>query len=170
MLPNEEQFSTHFLPENLRALRKRAGLSQEELASKVGLNRGNIASYEKGTAVPKLCNLIKLAGFFKVPVIELTSGSLLHSPLTQNGQLSGSKDSCVHQINRELAELRKVVDSLETCYYFNIKNLCEEERNSKEIQALITHFEQLREVTRSLLHTNSELLGIARKGSGSAVT
>lgn len=168
MLPNEEQFSTHFLPENLRALRKRAGLSQEELAAKVGLNRGNIASYEKGIAVPKLCNLIKLAGFFKVPVIELTSESLLLGHQIHNGQTFGSQRSNVHQINKELTELRKVVESLETCYYFNIKNLCEEDRNSKEIQALITHFEQLREVTRSLLHTNTELLGIARNSSGSA--
>jgi transcriptional regulator with XRE-family HTH domain len=167
MLPNEEHFSTHFLPLNLRALRRRAGLSQEELASRVGLNRGNIASYEKGTAIPKLCNLIKLAGFFRVPVIDLTSKSLLNGHAELNGQAPTPEHSDVRRLGKELLELRKVVESLETCYSFNIKNLCEEDKNSKEIQALITHFEQLREVTHSLLSTNKTLLGIAQNDTGS---
>lgn len=64
------------LSQNIRYLRKRQELSQEELALRVGLNRGNIASYENGTAEPKICNLLKLAQIFGISVTDLTQKDL----------------------------------------------------------------------------------------------
>ena len=45
----------------LKMARIRAGLTQEELAEKVGISRGSIARYELGEMEPKLENLISLS-------------------------------------------------------------------------------------------------------------
>ena len=56
----------NLLPRNIKSLRRKLRFSQEELAQKLGLNRGNIASYENGSAEPKICNLLKFASLFRV--------------------------------------------------------------------------------------------------------
>jgi ribosome-binding protein aMBF1 (putative translation factor) len=45
----------------LRELRQCAGLSQRELAERIGSTQSAIARMEKGEAEPKLCTLEKLA-------------------------------------------------------------------------------------------------------------
>ena len=65
MMDFQESHSKIYLSGNIRFLRKQKELSQEELAVHIGLNRGNIASYEKGTAEPKFCNLVPMADFFQ---------------------------------------------------------------------------------------------------------
>jgi transcriptional regulator with XRE-family HTH domain len=46
---------------NLRALRDRAGLSQEELGEMCGLDRTEISLLERGLRFPRLDTLVKLA-------------------------------------------------------------------------------------------------------------
>ena len=65
-----------YLNQNIRFLRKRLSLSQEELANRVGLNRGNIASYENGTAEPRICNLLKLSTLFGISIMDITQKDL----------------------------------------------------------------------------------------------
>lgn len=45
----------------LRAMRQRAGLSQRELAERMGSTQSAIARMEKGETEPKFCTLEKLA-------------------------------------------------------------------------------------------------------------
>lgn len=52
--------------DNLMALRKRAGLSQEELANAIGVSRQSISKYETGTAEPDFARLAKLQAYFAV--------------------------------------------------------------------------------------------------------
>lgn len=52
----------------IRELRKEKGLSQRELAKKVGVSFQSISFYENEDRVPKLETWIKLANFFNVPV------------------------------------------------------------------------------------------------------
>ena len=68
----KEGFTSDVLKLNIRYLRKKMNLSQEELANAIGLNRGNIASYESGTAEPKIANLVKMSKLFSVPLADLT--------------------------------------------------------------------------------------------------
>lgn len=49
------------LAENLKCIRKEKGLSQEELAVKVGVVRQTISKWEKGLSVPDSGLLIELA-------------------------------------------------------------------------------------------------------------
>jgi len=54
--------------DNLVFLRKREGLSQQELANKVGLSRSAISMYESGARMPPADVLIILADFFNVKI------------------------------------------------------------------------------------------------------
>ena len=49
------------LNENIKQLRKAKGLSQEELAAKLGVVRQTISKWEQGLSVPDSDILIKLA-------------------------------------------------------------------------------------------------------------
>ena len=49
-------------------LRKRAGLSQEELAERLGVSRQAISRWEMGLAMPDASNLLQLSGLFRVTV------------------------------------------------------------------------------------------------------
>ena len=54
--------------EKLTALRKKAGLSQEELAQQLGVTRQSVSKWKGGTAVPELVKLISLSELFGVRV------------------------------------------------------------------------------------------------------
>jgi len=49
-------------------LRAAKGITQEELASEVGVARQTIIAIEKGNYVPSLLLALKLAHFFKKPI------------------------------------------------------------------------------------------------------
>ncbi|MXQ49638.1 helix-turn-helix domain-containing protein [Streptococcus pneumoniae] len=50
----------------LKELRKKHGLTQQELADKVGTNRVNITKWETGRTEPSLENVVRLAKLFGV--------------------------------------------------------------------------------------------------------
>lgn len=56
---------------NIKFLRKSRGLTQDELARNIGVNRAVIGSYEENRATPKLSVLRDLAYFFKVSIDDL---------------------------------------------------------------------------------------------------
>ena len=58
----------------LYELRKKAGLSQEELANLVGVSRQAVQKWEAGTSRPDLDNLTALARYFNVTLDWLITG------------------------------------------------------------------------------------------------
>ncbi|OGS01786.1 MAG: transcriptional regulator [Elusimicrobia bacterium RBG_16_66_12] len=56
---------------SVRELRTHAGLTQEDLAEKVGVTRVTINCLERGVYLPSLALAIKLARFFRRPVEEI---------------------------------------------------------------------------------------------------
>ncbi|MDO4384476.1 MAG: helix-turn-helix transcriptional regulator [Clostridia bacterium] len=57
--------------ENLKALRRKKGMSQEELAARLHVVRQTVSKWEKGLSVPDSDLLIRLAEVFEVSVGEL---------------------------------------------------------------------------------------------------
>ena len=55
----------------LKELRKSAGLTQEQLASKLGLSRVNYTRYEVGAVRPDYETIILLADFYDISLDEL---------------------------------------------------------------------------------------------------
>lgn len=58
---------------NIKNLRRSHGLTQDQLADKIGVNRAMIGSYEEGRAVPKLPVLRTLAYYFDVSIDDLVN-------------------------------------------------------------------------------------------------
>ena len=58
----------------LKTLRKAKGLTQQELADRLGLKRAALGAYEEGRAEPRLINVIALADFFGVSADALLKG------------------------------------------------------------------------------------------------
>ena len=158
--------SSFFLSENLRALRKRMKWSQEELGEQIGLNRGNIASYENGTAEPKICNLVKFAHLFNISVFDLTHTNLkdddayLTATLRhQNGFLQTSLPSMGHFV-KEAEDFEQAIKGLHCLFRLKMKNqgiLQDDFQFAKE------QFEQLYGVAEQLLNSHLELISIVKE-------
>lgn len=149
-----------FLPKNIRCLRKQLNISQGELASRIGLNRGNIASYENGSAEPKICNLLKLAQFFGVSIIELTQQDLSKADLSghssNNGKtISDAEIEMLDQFDQKAKQIQNVFESLHICCRFKAESLDEK---PKDLQIMLAHFDQLYETSQTLLCEYQELL------------
>lgn len=150
MATTEGQEVENFLAQNIRFLRKKMNWSQEELALRIGLNRGNIASYENGTAEPKICNLFKLAQLFKVPILHLAqedlskvqdSGQGLSVPGAGGFNPVNGLSICLKDSRAQAQEIRELIKSLATCGRYRIRNFSEE--LPREIQVLVVNFEEL---------------------------
>lgn len=62
--------------EKLLELRRREGLSQEQLADRMGVTRQSVSKWESGAAVPELSKLIALSDLFSVSVDYLVKDRL----------------------------------------------------------------------------------------------
>lgn len=62
--------------DNLYYLRKRAGLTQEELADRVQVSRQSVSKWETGEALPETDKLILLSDVFGVTLDEIVRGNL----------------------------------------------------------------------------------------------
>ncbi len=65
--------------QNIKYLRKSQGLTQGELAEKIGVNRAMIGSYEENRAMPKLSVMQVIAQYFNITMDELTNIKLWES-------------------------------------------------------------------------------------------
>ena len=59
------------MADRIQYLRKSKGISQEELADKVGVSRQAVSKWEIGSSDPSTTNLIALANLFGVTAEEL---------------------------------------------------------------------------------------------------
>lgn len=59
---------------NLFAARRRAGLTQTQLAERAGTHSTEICIYEQGRRLPRLDTLMKLAGSLEAPARDLLEG------------------------------------------------------------------------------------------------
>lgn len=155
---------TIYLPDNIRCLRKRLNLSQEELAGKIGLNRGNIASYENGTAEPKICNLLKLSALFGISMTDLTQQDLSDEKaltLASNNyhQVADSERQIVEQFVQKTEKIEAVFKGLHACCHFKTSSIGE---MPKDMQILLSNFEQLYEAADTLLCNHKALLDFIR--------
>lgn len=78
------------LQEKIYQLRKSKGMSQEELAEKVGVTRQAVSKWEMGTSVPELDTLVALARCFGVTTDYLLSEDT--TPQTQKEEATPKQD------------------------------------------------------------------------------
>ena len=70
--------------EKLQELRKRKGLTQEELAEKLYVSRTAVSKWESGRGYPSIDSLKAIAKFFSVTVEELLSSKEMLTMVEEN--------------------------------------------------------------------------------------
>ena len=83
--------------DNLKALRKKKGITQEELAARLNVVRQTISKWEKGLSVPDSELLIKLA-----EILEVSVSRLLGSKIEEEEQPDDLAEQ-LSRINEQLA-------------------------------------------------------------------
>lgn len=58
----------------LKELRTEAGLTQEQVAEKLGVTRSAIARWESGKGIPDISNLILISDYFNISLDEMIKG------------------------------------------------------------------------------------------------
>jgi transcriptional regulator with XRE-family HTH domain len=151
------------LSTNLRHLRRSHQLSQEELAQQLGLNRGNIASYENGSAEPKLCNLLKIARFFQVSLMDITQHDLaLGHSSSEVVHLGSNGRQRLNELYERSKDFHAFLSGLQTCYAYKAKSLRENGGLSREMEILMSYFDQLYEASAELAQEHQHLLELCR--------
>lgn len=163
----KQDTSTFFLQQNIRLLRKRFKWSQEELASRVGLNRGNIASYENGTAEPKICNLLKISSLFGISILDITQRDLSDEKMLAEASssyenLSSNEAELMQQFLRKADELQNVFQSIHTCFLFKVRSMDDDIKDSKEMQMAAMKFEELFEACEELMGNHYALIDFVK--------
>lgn len=92
-----------YFTSNLKFLRRSRGLSQEALATALGLRRGNIVSYEKGLAEPNLRNLLAISSFLGVSIESLVKVNYAESMSVPGAQASTHSASTEETISKSNA-------------------------------------------------------------------
>ena len=63
--------------DNLKILRKKKNMSQEELAEKVGVSRQSVSKWETGEAYPEMNNILELCKIFRCNIGELVNDNMI---------------------------------------------------------------------------------------------
>ena len=83
--------------ENLKALRRKKGITQEELAARLNVVRQTVSKWEKGLSVPDAELLIRLA-----EILETTVSRLLGAKIEEEAQPDALAEQ-LSRINEQLA-------------------------------------------------------------------
>lgn len=86
--------------DNIRALRRERGMSQEQLAVGLHVVRQTISKWEKGLSVPDADMLVQLAALLQVPVSQLLGSPAPTAPSAPTAELSEQ----LAQLNQQLAQ------------------------------------------------------------------
>lgn len=89
---------TEIVAKNLRALRERKGLKQDELAEQLSIGQSTLSSYERGTRSVPLDMLVTFANFYNVSIDYLMGLSLVQSPnedMQYIGTYTGLNDDAI---------------------------------------------------------------------------
>lgn len=97
------------LNENIKALRKSKGLSQQELATKLNVVRQTISKWEQGLSVPDSDMLISLSEALETPVSTLLGEAVVESEADTVKALSEKLEIINLQFARRKALRRKVL-------------------------------------------------------------
>ena len=65
--------------DNLKKIRKSKNISQEELASKVGVSRQSVSKWETSEAYPEMNNILELCKIFHCHINDLVNDNSLKS-------------------------------------------------------------------------------------------
>ena len=97
------------LNENIKAIRKAKGLSQEELAIKLNVVRQTISKWEQGLSVPDADMLISISEIFETPVSTLLGETVIEPKADDLKAISEKLEVINLQLAHRKATRQKVI-------------------------------------------------------------
>ena len=97
------------LKENIKAIRKSKGLSQEELAIKLNVVRQTISKWEQGLSVPDSDMLISISEVFETSVSTLLGETIVESKVDDLKAISEKLEVINLQLAQRKATRRKML-------------------------------------------------------------
>ena len=97
------------LKENIKAIRKSKGLSQEELAIKLNVVRQTISKWEKGMSVPDSEMLISISEVLETPVSTLLGETVIESKVDDLKAISEKLEIINLQLAQRKTTRRKIL-------------------------------------------------------------
>ena len=97
------------LNENIKAIRKSKGLSQEELAIKLNVVRQTISKWEKGLSVPDSNMLISISEVLETPVSTLLGETVVESKVDDLKAISEKLEIINLQLAQRKTTRRKIL-------------------------------------------------------------
>ena len=105
------------LNENIKAIRKSKGLSQQELAVKLNIVRQTVSKWEQGLSVPDSDMLISLSEVLETPVSTLLGETVIEAEVDTLKAISEK----LEVINLQLAQIKRKRRKIT---YWSIISLC----------------------------------------------
>lgn len=96
-----EEINTEIFGKNLNYLRKKQGLTIQEIASMVGFTRTQWTNYENHLSFPKFIDLIKIAKYF-----DIQETTLIHVDIEIDGVKRIDSDIYIIEVQKELIKLK----------------------------------------------------------------
>ena len=104
-----------FIPGRLRELRTDAGLSQAELAAKIGSDARQVSRYENGRVAPSLEAAVRIAQTFNLTLDYLLIPDAPRRPLrSPSGPIDAKLADLPHLTDDERATIANVIDAITT--------------------------------------------------------
>lgn len=97
------------LKDNIKAIRKSKGLSQEEVAIKLNVVRQTISKWEQGLSVPDSEMLISISEVFETPVSTLLGENILETNVDDLKAISEKLEVINLQLVQKKSKKRKMI-------------------------------------------------------------
>ncbi len=94
---------TYEFADRLIELRKDNGMSQEELAQRIGLSRQAVSKWERAESSPDIGNLVALAEIYGLTIDDIVKGTSAVSPETDE-EASSEAEAVAEEVGEEDAE------------------------------------------------------------------
>ena len=95
--------------ERLKNARKASAMSQEQMANRIGVTAGTIASWEKAESVPRANRMQMIASLLNVPLLWLLGGS---QQVPETGAGSEDLQQKLSDVNAKMLALSASIEEL----------------------------------------------------------
>jgi len=107
----------YIIADKLIALRKKSGLSQDELADKLSISRQAISKWERSESLPDTENLIALSKLYSVSLDDLVNNNV------QRTQVPSDNNATTNQTVNQNANVASQNNNASTAKKLNVKKL-----------------------------------------------
>lgn len=123
------------LGKKIMVLRKKAGLSQEQLAEKLGVSRQAVTKWESNDTIPDTTNMRQLADLFGTSVDQLMSHGLSHASTVLREQIDTARYEKIGNIQERRDAVAKDMFPQATTIYQLIR-----QKKMNKFEAVIDFF------------------------------